>query len=128
MQRFVNTIDIQERLNIRDSFFGGRTENFSQLYEVQEGEKVAYVDYTSLYPFILKHSCYPVGHPEVLLGATIEIDKFSQYYGFAKVKIAPPKGLFMPILPYRTADKLLFALCRKCGENLDVKPCECATA
>ena len=36
------------------------------------------------------------------------------YFGIVKVKILPPKGLYHPVLPYRSQDKLKFPLCRTC--------------
>ena len=40
LQAFVDTLDLSDRLNPRDSFFGGRTKACQLHYEVQDGEKV----------------------------------------------------------------------------------------
>ncbi len=43
---FVTQLDVQSRLEPRDSFFGGRT-NASKLYhEVEGDERIKYVDFT----------------------------------------------------------------------------------
>ena len=50
----------------RDSFFGGRT-NASMLYcAAGEGERIRYVDFTSLYPYVNKYCEYPRGHPKII--------------------------------------------------------------
>ena len=46
MQNYLKNIDIQERLQPRDAFFGGRTNATRLHYEVAEGEKIQYVDFT----------------------------------------------------------------------------------
>ena len=48
---FLKTLDIQDRLNPRESFFGGRT-NAIKLYS--EGH-IKYIDFTSLYPWTNKY-------------------------------------------------------------------------
>lgn len=54
LQNFIDSLDIAERLDPRYSFFGGRT-NASQLYsKVTDGERIKYVDFTSLYPWVNK--------------------------------------------------------------------------
>ena len=50
-------------LNIRDSFFGGRTNAIVLHSEFLQNSKGGYLDFCSLYPYILKYERYPVGHP-----------------------------------------------------------------
>lgn len=50
MSTFVKNLDVQERLDPRDAFLGGRTETFRLNYKVKNGEVIRYVDFTSLYP------------------------------------------------------------------------------
>ncbi|CAL1282301.1 unnamed protein product, partial [Larinioides sclopetarius] len=57
LQDFCENLDIVERLNPRDAFYGGRT-NATKLF--YEGE-ARYIDFTSLYPFVNKYCSYPVG-------------------------------------------------------------------
>ena len=54
MQQFLDTYDIVINLEPRDAFFGGRVNGFKLFRDIQEGEKIKYVDYTSLYPFVNK--------------------------------------------------------------------------
>ena len=55
-------------LNPRNAFYGGRTENFVKIYDVDEDEEIRYVDVTSLYPYIIKTGRYPTGHPKIFVG------------------------------------------------------------
>ena len=123
LQAFVETLDVTERMDPRDSFFGGRTNACKLHYKVNDGEKVKYVDFTSLYPFINKAKQYPVGHPEII---TKDFKDINEYFGIAKVKILPPRGLYHPVLPYRSNGKLKFPLCRTCADNEHQGRCECS--
>ena len=120
---FLLSLDITDRLDPRDSFFGGRT-NASQLYyQCKGGEEIKYVDFTSLYPWVNKYCQYPVGHPELI---TNDFKDLSAYFGIAKVKISPPKGLYHPVLPYRSNGKLKFPLCKTCADNENQDQCTCS--
>ncbi len=122
LQHFLQTLDVSERLDPRDSFFGGRT-NASQLYyKAQAGEQIKYVDFTSLYPWVNKYCQYPVGHPEII---TTDFKNINEYFGIAKVKMLPPRGLYHPVLPYRSNGKLKFPLCRTCADTENQSPCTC---
>ncbi|CAH1248598.1 Hypp8285 [Branchiostoma lanceolatum] len=104
-----STITASERAGIdfldpRDGFFGGRT-NAISLYakaDLEAGETIQFVDFTSLYPWTNKYCEYPLGHPEVRVDNFADI---SDYYGMAKCKVLPPRGLFYPVLPYRDFQK-----------------------
>ena len=55
-----------------------------------------------------------VGHPRII---TENFDEdISSYFGLIKCTVLPPRGLFHPVLPYRTQDKLMFPLCRTCAD------------
>ena len=123
MRNFIKTQDIQERLNPRDSFYGGRTGASKLYYEAKEDNSISYVDFTSLYPDICKNARYPIGHPEIITDKFESIDK---YFGIAKVKVLPPRGLYHPVLPYRSKGKLKFCLCRTCADNENLKVCRCS--
>lgn len=41
----------------------------------------------------------------------------------AKVRILPPKQLYLPVLPIRVNNKLTFALCRTCAESENQESC-----
>ena len=124
MKDFVTSLDIPPRLHIRDSFFGGRTSSVHLHYEVGEDEKIHYFDYTSLYPSVNKYSSLPVGHPQIL---TKDFDyTMRAYFGIAKIKVLPPRGLYHPVLPYRSGGRLKFPLCRTCADEHNPLPCQCS--
>ena len=145
MLELLSSCDFSSPINVRDCYFGGRT-NAIQLYKMfSPGEKGRYVDFCSLYPSVLKYNAYPVGHPERILtdfkkvsftpctrgrecdyaaGHTHHITL--PYFGIMNVTVLPPKELLFPVLPYRAQGKLKFPLCRKCSEKAPVKrDCSC---
>ncbi|KAJ8962079.1 hypothetical protein NQ318_018029 [Aromia moschata] len=89
-------------LNPRDAFYGGRTGNTTEYYKCAPGEKIKYVDVCSLYPWVCKYGKFPVGHPKVHVG-----DDY----------------LHHPVLPLKMNNKLMFVLCRTCGEELNANEC-----
>jgi hypothetical protein len=106
---------------LRESFFGGRTNNLKFSYECQENEVLKYYDFTSLYPYVLVSNAYPVGHPKVI---SENFGEISQYFGFIKCKILPPKQLYIPVLPLKLDKKLVFPLCSKCVMSKNINSCE----
>lgn len=72
---------------IRSSLCGGRTENFKVLYECREDEELRFVDFVSLYPFVLKNRRFPIGHPDVIT-EDLEVDSYPDkgYFGFVYCK------------------------------------------
>ena len=120
LRHYLHNLDITDRLDPRESFFRGRTNGSQLYYRTKEDEKIEYVDFTSLYPWVNKTCKYPVGHPEVITSDFKEID---QYFGIAKVRILPPRGLYHPVLPYKSNGKLKFPLCQTCAEK--ESPCVC---
>lgn len=105
---------IQEPLNPRHALFGGRTNALRLHYRVQNDEKINYVDFTSLYPYVQKYCEFPVGHPTIIHE---NFNDISNYFGIIKCKIIPPRGLYIPVLPAKIRNKLVFTLCRTCAEN-----------
>ena len=97
-----------EPLNPRAAFYGGRTNANCLYYECKEGEKIRYVDFTSLYPSINKYGSYPIGHPEVI---TSQLGDISEYYGLVRCKVLPPQNFIHPVLPIKINGKLMFPLC-----------------
>ena len=122
LNQFCQSQTVVERLDPREAFFGGRTNAACLHYQTQGEEKIHYQDVTSLYPTVLKYDEFPVGHPQVI---TKDFKPITECFGFAKVKVLPPRGLYHPVLPYRTGDKLMFPLCAKCAENQNQNPCTC---
>ena len=79
-----------------------------------------YVDFTSLYPWCNKATYNVVGHPQII---TENFSDVSTYFGLIKCTVLPPRGLFHPVLPYRTKDKLMFPLCKTCADTLNQGSC-----
>ncbi|KAG8192310.1 hypothetical protein JTE90_002131 [Oedothorax gibbosus] len=105
--KFLETHEVEDRLNPRDAFFGGRTNAVCLKYE----GNAKYIDFTSLYPWCNKYARYPVGHPEVI---TKDFEDLDSYFGIIKCRVLPPRGLYHPVLPFRCDGKLMFPLCRSC--------------
>ena len=114
IRQLIDELDVEERLDPRESFFGGRTNACKLYYKAEEGEKIRYCDFTSLYPWCNKYGKYPVGHPEII---TTKFQPIESYFGIAKVRILPPSGLYHPVLPLRVNGKLMFPLCAACARG-----------
>lgn len=72
----------------------------------------------SLYPWGVKWTKYPVGHPVVITEGFAPITaKKNPYFGVIKCTVVPPRKLLHPVLPYPSKGKLLFPLCRTCAET-----------
>ncbi|XP_048514336.1 uncharacterized protein LOC125501750 [Athalia rosae] len=124
-----------ESLNPRDAFYGGRTGNTSCYHEVKTDadgvatEQIRYVDVCSLYPYVRKSGRYPVGHPVVYVGDECRMltgmggTDIARVEGLVKCTVLPPQNLYHPVLPVRMHEKLMFALCRTCCENLEQNGC-----
>ena len=102
-------------LNVRDAFYGGRTNASCLYYKFSPHEQGCYDDFTSLYPSVNSQGVYPVGHPTILLTPSLEKLQRGEYFGVAKARILPPRGLFHPILPAKINNKLMFPLCYTCA-------------
>ena len=120
VRQLVDSFELVSRLQLRDAFFGGCTNAIKLYHVVEDGEKIYYLDVTSLYPWTNKNCLYTVGHPVVICEP--EGTDISTYFGLVKCKILPPHGLYHPVLPYRSGGKLTFPLCRTCVEQEQPKP------
>ena len=120
VRRFVEQLVMVDPLEPRDAFFGGRTGAVALHHHVSPGEKIYYVDVTSLYPWVNKTCEYPLGNPIIIFNPTVE--EFPDYFGLAKVTILPPSKLFHPVLPVRSGGKLTFPLCAACVRDEQGRP------
>jgi hypothetical protein len=106
-----------EKINISDSFYGGRTNATKLYYKCRENEEIHYADFTSLYSWVNFYCIYPKGHPTIL--KDIKINEIDKIFGFIKCKILPPKMLYHPVLPLKLTtnkfEKLVFPLCYTCA-------------
>ena len=58
--------DIRPDLSPRDALFGGRTNAAILYYKIKQDERIEYVDFTSVYPSVMKMCSFPVGFPVVM--------------------------------------------------------------
>ena len=117
---FVQGLDFIPPLQPRDAFCGGRTNAVKLYHHITPGQKIHYIDVTSLYPWVNKKSVYPKGHPTFISqpGHT----DILQYFGLIQCQVLPPRHLYHPVLPYRQDDKLTFPLCATCVQDEMKKP------
>ncbi|GBM07440.1 hypothetical protein AVEN_26505-1 [Araneus ventricosus] len=78
LKEICSQLEIVERMNPRDAFYGGRT-NATRLFYQGEAK---YIDFTSLYPYVNKYCSYPTGHTEII---TSNFDDISEYFGIVKM-------------------------------------------
>ena len=91
----------------RDAYFGGRV-NASKLYYKCIGDEIIeYLDITSMYPHVMSapQYSYPVKVPTILKKGRDNLLPIEQLFGLIKCKIQPPRNLYFPVLPERSADK-----------------------
>lgn len=112
----VKKIQIEFPLDIRDTFFGGRTELFYKYAKGSELRKILYLDVCSLYPYICKYGVFPLRHPIIITDPRHmpKPEEFEKIVGFALVTILPPKKLRLPLLGAKIDGKLIFGLCYEC--------------
>ena len=115
-QDFVRDLEVQAPLNPREALYGGRT-NATRFY-CCEGD-MRYMEVCSLYPYVLKYKPFPLGHREII---TENFQDVRSYFGLIQCLVVPPRGLYHPVLPYRTGGNLLFPLCRNCAEERPTDP------
>ncbi|KAK2863533.1 hypothetical protein Q5P01_003066 [Channa striata] len=122
VKEFMKRYKAPEPLSPRQALYGGHTCPVTLRYSASDDETVNYVDFTSLYPYVNHYCFYPVGHPEIIFR---DFKAIESYFGFIKAKLYPPRGLFFPVLPYRsTRGRLIFTLCRTCAElNMQSDAC-----
>jgi len=123
IQTYVDSFQLVKPLKPRDAFCGGRTNAVKLYHRVTPGQKIHYIDYTSLYLWVNKTCVYPKGHPRFISqpGHT----DISLYFGVIQCRVLPPRELYHPVLPYRHDGKLTFPLCATCvTEKMAKRPLE----
>ena len=141
---YITSLGIRDPINLRDSYFGGRTNALQLYYLFKNGEKGYYIDFTSLYPYILKYMKFPIGHPVMIYNNFAKPFRYNcpgnciynqctgshwglKYFGVIKATFLPPTDLLHPVLPLRCNNKLKFPLCYTCAEKGDVEHvCNCS--
>jgi len=122
LQAFLREYKAPEPLTPRAALYGGRTCAVKLRYTAAADELIHYCDFTSLYPFVNCTGLYPLGHPQIIFR---DFKDPQSYFGLIRATVDPPRGLYFPVLPYKTAaGKLVFTLCRTCAElNNQQGPC-----
>jgi len=116
IQTYVDSLQFIDPLNPRDAFCGGRTNAVKLYHRVTPSQKIHYIDYTSLHPWVNKTCVYAKGHPHT---------DISIYFGVIQCRVLPPRELYHPVLPYRHEGKLTFPLCATCAqEEMTKRPLE----
>ena len=116
--------DLVEPPNIRDdAFAGGRCEPIKLINDFKSKETEGKcIDVVSLYSTVMYYDRIPTGHPTKIVKP--EVYNHS-WFGFIYCKVLPPRGLYLPVLPYKQktkqSQKLLFGLCRTCMSRIDAK-------
>ena len=64
LKKFLKSLNIQEPINLRDCYFGSRTNVLVLHKKFTNSEKGQDVNFTSLHPDILKYRRFPIGHPQ----------------------------------------------------------------
>ena len=120
IQAYVDSLQFVLPLNPRDAFCGGRTNAIKLYHHVTLDQKIHYIDYTSLYPWVNKTCVYPKGHP-IFIPSPGRTD-IHNYFGIVQCQVLPPRELYHPVLPHRHGGKLTFPLCAACVEEEMAKP------
>ena len=108
-------------IDIRSSFYGGRTGPLKLFHQAKPGEQISYQDVCSLYPFCCITTKYPVGIPKVhvLNKEVIWRAPADNNYPLAilKVFVIPPRKIDIPVLPVKMHNRLLFPTCISCAKR-----------
>ncbi|KAL3119697.1 hypothetical protein niasHT_008533 [Heterodera trifolii] len=105
----------------RQTFYGGRTGPLQLIAEPKEDEKISVFDIVSLYPWVNYATDYPTGIRAVIHPTVEEMivdwtrTEHLQYQGIYRVRVSPPKGLRIPVLPLKIDERLLFCCCHRCA-------------
>ena len=128
------SLNLVGKMNPRDAVKEGRTEVF-QMYAVVNDpsrQSICYLDVNSLYPYVMAHTEFPVGHPEIWRGDYSCCNLLSDlkprnvpFIGVCLVRVLAPRGLMVPYLPHKIDGKLMFFMCRECSLRgaIQHRPC-----
>ena len=105
---------------IRRAGGGGNTNAVRQVVEVSEhmlmqGITIKYVDFCSLYPWVMLATPMCIGMPDTTRYETPGLDgptpeKLKTFFGFIECDFVPPKGLFHPVLLKNTDNMIVRSL------------------
>jgi hypothetical protein len=97
---------------LRNAYFGGRTEIFRMYAPEIKGKYYFYYDINSLYPFVMHENDFPVSKPQVIVSPDDKV--YLENEGITKAHVVTPDKLYVPVLPtkikLKTDTKLMFVL------------------
>ena len=113
-------------LNLRGALCGGRTSALRWYHkaDLAKGEKFKMADVISEYPNANLRGAYPYGHPEIFLEGDDAMPPMDSWNGIIKCTVLPPHDLFLPVLPFKCNNKLMFPLCRTCAVTESTTVCQ----
>jgi hypothetical protein len=91
--------------------------HYAQAYE---DISLKFVDFESLYPFVLKNRPFPINNPKIIIKNFQDI---RNYFGLIKCITLPPKRLYLLVLSDRGNKKLVFPLCALCAKIANQESC-----
>lgn len=107
---FMCNKDLNEEM--RNAYFGGRTEIFRMYAPKQKGKYYYYYDINSLYPFVMSKYDYPISKPQII--NTPSKNTILENEGITYAEIKTPDKLYLPVLPskikIKNDVKLMFIL------------------
>ena len=111
MAQYTKDLNLPDPLVPKDALRGGRTNAVKLYHKCSQGERISYLDVCSLYPWGVKWTEFPVGHPEILTENFQPITaQHNPYFGLIKATVLPPRQLYHGVLPYSCNGKLMFPL------------------
>lgn len=115
-------------LSVRESIFGGKVEGITLFKSCGSDERIRCLDVVSMYPAIQMRYPYPYGHPRLRIKGIEKCAEYlpdlHKYDGLIACLVLADPSIFLPILPYRSNGRLIFGLCRRCIELMQVIPCQ----
>lgn len=112
--------EVQNVIEHREMFYGGRTEVFSPYAKATEEVSIQHHDVTSMYPYICAHKMLPIGHPIIYFGHMCDRSRLSRihsdpYFGYVRCRVTPNVHCVLGLLPCKMEGKLQFDLIPKVG-------------
>jgi hypothetical protein len=115
----IAVLNKEEYAFCKRAFFGGRT-NAIKLYkkwtddDIKKGRFGKYQDIQSLYPTVQFYDYMPTGVPQFKnYNSTIEtchLEFCDKHFGYIECDVQPPNDLYIPVLPEKKNNKLIFDL------------------
>ena len=116
LNEYLESRDFSNNLEPGDALYGGRNEVFN-LYKkcVTPSQQILFQDFMSLYPAVMCKEKYPLGPPSRIKLFPKNEELYS-FFGVAKVRVLPPRDLWIPVLPFRNqkGEKIGYIVCKTC--------------